>query len=155
MIRQATTEDILRMVWLSDQRRTAYQQYQPTFWRKAADANEKQHLYFETLMERADYLALVHETDGEIDGFVIAGFIPSPPVYDPAGATCLIDDFAVSNTRLWATAGRALLTAVTEWAQENGAAQMVVIAGHHDEQKRKMLADQPYSIASEWWVSDI
>ena len=155
MIRPATIEDVPRMVALSDQRRTAYQQYQPTFWRKAADANEKQQVYFETLLERADYLALVHEANGEVEGFVIAGFIPTPPVYDPAGATCLIDDFAVSNMRLWATVGRALLDAASTWARDNGAAQMVVIAGHHDELKRKMLAGQPYSIASEGWVSDI
>jgi GNAT superfamily N-acetyltransferase len=155
VIRQATAEDVPRMVALSDQRRTAYQQYQPTFWRKAADANEKQRAFFEALLERADYLALVYEGDDEIDGFVIAGFIAAPPVYDPAGATCLIDDFAVSHTRLWATAGRALLDAASAWARENGAAQMVVITGHHDKLKRKMLADRPYSIASEWWVSDI
>lgn len=155
MIRQATIEDIPRMVALSDQRRTAYQQYQPTFWRKAADASEKQQVFFETLLERADYLSLVHESDGEIDGFLIAGFIPAPPVYDPVGETCLIDDFAVRNTRLWVTVGRALLDAASEWARENGASQMVVISGHHDELKRKMLAERPYSIASEWWVSDI
>ena len=157
MIRQADTDDVAHMVALSDQSRTAYQQYQPTFWRKAVDANEKQQSFFETLLQRADYLSLIHETDGAIDGFIIAGFITAPPVYDPAGETCIVDDFVVNNSQLWATAGRALLGAVTEWARENGASQVVVITGHHDEQKRKLLAEheQPYSIASEWWVSDI
>lgn len=155
MIRQATLDDVSHMVALSDQKRSAYQQYQPTFWRKAADANEKQQEYFQALLERADYMMLVHEQEGVVDGFVIAGFIPSPPVYDPEGGTCLIDDFAVSNAQLWATVGRALLKEASDWAQQNGAVQMVVIAGHHDELKRKMLADQPYSIASEWWVSEL
>jgi hypothetical protein len=42
-------------------------------------------------------------------GFLIATLIPAPPVYDPGGRTCLIDDFVVIPAANWLTTGVELL----------------------------------------------
>jgi hypothetical protein len=87
-IRRATQADVEPMVALSDLKRTQYEQYAPTFWRKAADANERQAAFFAHLLDRDQVIALVHETGDQLDGFIIAGIREAPPVYDPGTAIC-------------------------------------------------------------------
>ena len=82
-------------------------------------------------------IALVHESAGSIDGFVIAALMDAPPVYDPGGLTCLIDDFVVADGRDWQTIGLALLAEANRQARERGAAQTVVVCGHQDQPKSK------------------
>ena len=154
-IRPARLSDVPAMVDLSEQKRTQYQQYQPTFWRKASDAWEKQRPFFEHLVQRDDVITLVCEQDGKIEGFIIADFVKAPPVYDPGGPTCRIDDFCLADESHWETVGRALLNEVQRLAQEQGAAQTVVVCGHRDAPKRVMLATLGFSIASEWYVCDV
>jgi GNAT superfamily N-acetyltransferase len=143
------------MVDLSEQKRREYQAYQPRFWRKAADSREKQLPFFERLIENDRVIALVHELSGSIDGFVIASLMDAPPVYDPGGMTCLIDDFVVAAAGNWTTVGEALLAAANQEAKARGAVQTVVVCGHRDGPKRAMLAEGGFSIASEWYVREI
>lgn len=100
-IRPAQPYDVPAMVDLSEQKRTQYQQYQPTFWRKADDAREKQRPFFEHLVQRDDVITLVYEQDGKIEGFIIADFVNAPPVYDPGGPTCRVDDFCLADEGHW------------------------------------------------------
>jgi GNAT superfamily N-acetyltransferase len=150
-IRRARTADVSRLVDLSEEKRLQYQAYQPRFWRKAPDSREKQLPYFERILAADRVSALVHERDGAIDGFVIATLLDAPPVYDPGGLTCLIDDFVAAEAT-WDTVGAALLAAVDREAKARGAVQMVIVCGHLDQPKRRMLADGAFSIASEWYV---
>jgi|SRR5947209_13355041 len=154
-IRHARREDAPAMVDLSERKRIEYQGYQPRFWRKAADSRAKQLPFFERLIESDRVIALVHEEAGSIDGFVIASLMDAPPVYDPGGQTCLIDDFAVGAASDWATVGKELLAAAAQSARERGAVQTVVVCGHRDEPKRSMLAEGGFSLASEWYVREI
>lgn len=154
-IREARSEDAAAMVELSERKRVEYQTYQPRFWRKAADSREKQLPFFERLIESDRVIALVHEASGQIDGFVMASLVEAPPVYEPGGLTCLIDDFVVHDGSDWTTTGKALLSAAARAAHARGAVQMVVVCGHQDEPKRHMLRDEDYSIASEWYVREI
>jgi GNAT superfamily N-acetyltransferase len=140
---------------LSEQKRAAYEAFQPVFWRKATESRAAQTPYFEELIRRDNILALVHETDGAIDAFVIAALVPAPSVYDPGGLTCMIDDFCVCEASDWEAAGRALLNRVAALAVERGAAQAVVVCGHLDQPKRAMLAAAGFGIASEWYVKPI
>jgi hypothetical protein len=151
-IRPATLRDVSIMIAMSEAFRTQLQQYQPVFWRKAADSAEKQTPYFEKLVQDESVITLVHETDTKVDGFIIAGFMEAPPVYNPAGLTCLVDDFCVDE---WATTGRALLDLAMEEAKARGAVQIVVICPHLDEAKRAMLRGKDLTIASEWYVRGI
>jgi GNAT superfamily N-acetyltransferase len=143
------------MVDLSEQKRLQYQSYQPTFWRKAADSREKQLPHLERQLSSDRAIALVHEQDGAIDGFLIATLIEAPPVYDPGGLTCVIDDFVVAEARDWQSTGTALLAEANRQAGSRGGVQTVVVCGHQDQPKRRMLAASGFSIASEWYVREI
>lgn len=154
-IRNAQVADVPRMVELSERKRTEYEQQQPIFWRKAQGSASAQSSYFEHLLTLENIIALVYERDGTINGFVIAGLHSAPPVYDPGGLTCDIDDFAVVHPSLWNSVGRALLDRAIAEARARNAVQVVVVTGGHDVHKRETLAAMGLSLASEWWVSEI
>jgi|HubBroStandDraft_5_1064220.scaffolds.fasta_scaffold71384_2 GNAT superfamily N-acetyltransferase len=148
-IRIAAANDIPRMVELAAEKRTEYESYQPVFWHPADDARTKQKPFFEYLLRQAKVIALVHDDAGIVDGFVIATPVPAPPVYNPGGPTCFIDDFTVAKTAHWEDVGRALLREALRIAKERGAAQAVVVCGHLDEPKRAFLRSEDLNIASE------
>ena len=154
LVRPAQLADLPDILDLAEKKRSEYATYQPIFWRIAPDAREKQRPYFEQLITRENVIMLVYETEAQITGFIVAALIASPPVYDPGGATCSIDDFCVSGS-LWQTAGAALLTEVMQQALQRGAAQTVVVCGHLDQPKREMLAQSGFSIATEWYVQGL
>jgi hypothetical protein len=79
---------------------------------------------------------------------VIARLEPAPPVYDPGGPACTIDDFGADNV----TTARELLVGVRRWATKRGATQLVMIAAHGDATTRALLKDEGLTLASEWWV---
>ena len=151
--RAATAADIPALVALSDQRRQHYAQYQPVFWRPVADARERHEPFLRSLLTQDNVIARVHERgDGTVDGFVIATLVPAPPVYDPGGLTCGIDDFCIDDASDWPTIGKRLLADVMAEAKTRGASQVVVVCGHLDQPKRTMLAAAGLTIASEWYV---
>lgn len=152
MVRPAQPDDIPRMAELADLKRTEYERFSPTFWRKAEGAVEGQKAFFGTLLERPSTIALVWD-EGGVDGFIIGSVVPPPPVYNPGKNVCVVDDFVVSSPATWATVGAALLNAVQEQAKEQGANLSVVICGHLDEPKRAMLRANGFAIASEWYVN--
>ncbi len=155
-IRKAETNDIPGIAELAEQRRLQYQHYQPQFWRKAEDAQEKHTFLLESLLKREDVIMLVHEESTRaIDGFIIADFVEAPPVYNPGGPTCRVDDFCVASGNLWESTGLELLNEVIRKAKEHGAAQSVVVFGHLDQPKRTLLDQMGYSIASEWYVHNL
>lgn len=154
-IRPATQDDLPRLLDLADQRRADYERAQPRFWRRAADAVERQRPYFARQLADERIIALVHERDGVVDGFIIGMLITAPPVVDPGGDTCLVDDFCVADLADWPTVGAALLAATRERALALGAVQIVAISGHHDASKRAMLAASGHAIASEWWLAPV
>ncbi|GHO56574.1 GNAT family N-acetyltransferase [Ktedonobacter robiniae] len=154
-IRKASADDVPRMLDLAEQRRQEYAHYQPVFWKPATDAREKQSAWFAQLVRRENIVTLVYERDGEVIGFVIANFVPSPPVYDVPGLTCNVDDFCVATHEDWLHYGRKLLEAVMEEAKQRGAAQIVVVCAHLDHAKRSMLSDAGLTIASEWYTTPL
>lgn len=153
--RPATPEDVPAMLSLAAQKRAEYERYAPTFWRRAADAEEKQKPFFESLLQKPNVIALVYESDGEICGFVIAWITSAPPVYNPGGKVCSIDDFTVADSDDWPSVGAALLGEAGAWAKAQGAVLSVVVCGHLDEPKRQMLREQGFVVASEWYVNPL
>lgn len=152
-IRPAALSDVDAVVSFAAARRAQYQGYQPTFWRPAADAAARQRPYLAGLVEDPAVITLVAVADhDEVIGFVIATVTQAPPVYDPGGLTCMVDDFTVADPRNWDTIGVDLLRAVSHTAAKRGAAQVVVVTAHLDEAKRAALAASGLSLASEWWV---
>ena len=151
-IRAATAGDVPALVDLSERKREQYARFQPLFWRKAADSRERHSTYLAGLLTRGQHLALVSEAAGALDGFLIAELRPAPPVYDPGGLTCLVDDFVVADEARWDDVGSALLRRAGEEARRRGAVQLVVVCAHLDGPKRAMLASAGFSVASGWHV---
>jgi len=152
-VRPASLGDVEAVVELAAARRAHYETYQPVFWRPAADAAARQRPHLAGLVEDPEVITLVAVADhDEVMGYVIATVAPAPPVYDPGGLTCMVDDFTVADPRDWDTVGVALLRAVSHAAAGRGAAQVVVVTAHLDEAKRAALAGSGLSVASEWWV---
>lgn len=154
--RAATTVDVERMVELADTARREYEPHAPVFQRPARNASDVHRPWLSRLVEDPDVGTFVHEDpNGAVDGFVIITTVSAPPVYDPGGLSSLIDDFVVSSPERWVTTGSVLLDAATAWAREQGAVQVVVVAGPHDQPKRAVLQDAGLYVASEWFTAPL
>jgi hypothetical protein len=141
------------MATLASMRREQYAEYRPVFWRPAVDAQDKQRPYVAKLVAHDEVICLVSEEADRVTGFLIATLMPAPPVYDPGGLTCQIDDFVVVTAARWPTTGVQLLRAGLAEAARRGAIQAVVVTGHLDQPKRQALQACRLQIASEWWVT--
>jgi GNAT superfamily N-acetyltransferase len=151
-IRPAVPADIDAIVPMASARRLQYAGYQPVFWAPAANAEERHRPFLTRLVNDPDVISLVAAESGTLTGYIFATIGTAPPVYDPGGKTCQVDDFAVAPGR-WASTGARLLSAAIEQAAERGAVQTVVVTGHLDSDKRDVLRACGLSIASEWWVT--
>jgi hypothetical protein len=143
------------MIKIAEIERVDLAKYSPVFWRKSPDASEKQTPFFHSMLGRENTIALVCEEDGVIVGFVFAGIGNAPPVYDPGGLVCVIDDYGLASEDLWPTVGKALLDEALTQAKERGAVLCVVICPHLDIPKRTMLQQHGLGISSEWYVGPI
>jgi len=151
-IRVAQQTDVDAMTSLASIRREQYARYQPRFWRPAADAVHKHRPYLAGLVANPHVITLVSEDGGQLTGFLIATLAAAPPVYDPGGLTCQIDDFVVPDAE-WLTTGVQLLRAGLAQAARDGAVQAVVVTAQLDHPKREALRACGLEVASEWWVT--
>ena len=141
------------MAELAEQKREEYRAHAPVFHRPKDGAREVHEPYLAALVEDGDNVTLVHEAaDGHVDAFLVAMLFPAPPVYDPGGSTCSVDDFVVESPELWETAGRALLERAFAATRQRGAVQSVVVCGPQDEPKRTLLRSMGHDVASEWFT---
>jgi hypothetical protein len=154
-VRRATTTDLDAMVALIESHRDKLQQWQPVFWRRVENSAELTHQYFQHLLKQERVLALVSETDLKVVGFLFGLVIDAPPVFDPGGKTCLVDDFAVASDELWATAGEEMLVYTRIWAKEQGAAQTVVITPMAYDEKLGFLKGRQMIPSASWWVEQL
>jgi GNAT superfamily N-acetyltransferase len=152
LIRPAVPDDVGAIAAMASARRSQYARYQPVFWAPAPGSEELHKPYLAKLVSDENVITLVAEESGTVTGFVIAMITGAPPVYDPGGQTCQIDDFAVAPGR-WDSTGTQLLKAALERAAERGAVQAVVVTANLDADKREALRACGLSIASEWWVT--
>jgi Acetyltransferase (GNAT) family len=153
--RPATQDDVGAVAALAALRRQDCELQQPRFWRQAEDALAQHSSYLHQLVGDHEHIFLVTEDDTHLIGFAIGRLVAAPPVYDPGGPTCLIDDFAVESPDAWELAGLALLRDVSRVARDRGAVQVVVVAARHDEPKRRALTEAGLTPASEWWLGTI
>ncbi|MCP9487245.1 MAG: GNAT family N-acetyltransferase [Gaiellaceae bacterium MAG52_C11] len=153
-VRTGRAEDASRIAQLAELKREQYETYAPVFHRPKPDTRELHASFLASQVEIIErHVALVHEADdGHINGFLIATIVPPPPVYDPGGLTCLVDDFVVDPPSLWASAGRELLDEATRISKQKGAVQTVVVCGPQDAPKRAMLVASGHAVVSEWFT---
>jgi hypothetical protein len=156
MIRKATTQDVPEIARLSALKRRQYESYQPLFHKEAEGALEKQVLFLGDSIAKDHLIALVHEVNGKaINGFIIGTLVNAPPVYNPGGKVCLVDDFMVEESSLWATVGVSLLNRVIDLGKEKGAVLANVVCGPLDRPKREMLGKFGFDVATESHVKPI
>jgi len=151
-IRAADPGDVEQLVEIARARRDQYGRYQPRFWRPAADAVHRQREFFAGLLQSNSTGALVAVREARVIGFAIMHYVDAPPVYDPGGKTCMVDDLTVALDADWPGVGSLLLAAVRRMARQRGAVQVVVVTAHLDAVKRAMLQRAGLSLASEWWT---
>jgi GNAT superfamily N-acetyltransferase len=151
-IRRATDTDIPNMAAIAETKRIEYEGYSPVFWRRAPDSSPKQERYLQSLLLGTDVMALVAQTGDSLAGFIIGALTMAPPVYNPGGAVCIVDDFVVARPEEWQAVGSALLAAMTQEAQARGAVLMVVVYAQRDQAKRALLQEAGCAVASEWHV---
>ena len=73
-----------------------YEHYQPIFWRVAPSARDNHLGFLAKVLANERTIALVwEEPPGTVEGFIIANIIAAPPVYEPGGPTCMVDDYWV------------------------------------------------------------
>ena len=155
-VRRASLADLDGLLGIASARRTAYAEYQPRFWRPAPDAADRQRAYFTAMLDDDKALVLTAtENDAGLHGFAIGRLVPAPPVYDPGGVSCVVDDFAVADPDEWSTIGSVLFDALRSWAASRDAAQMIVVTARLDEPKRAALRSRGLTVASEWWVGSV
>jgi len=151
-VRDATAADLDYIVELAATKRAQYAAYQPVFWRPADNARDKHRLFFGAILSREGVWLLVAESEGRRVGFAYASLVPAPPVYDPGGKVCFIDDYAVDRPELWESAGRALAEAAFERAKPLGAVLGNIVVSPRDTDKRSLIEAMGFSVAAEWHV---
>jgi GNAT superfamily N-acetyltransferase len=154
-IRKSKASDLDAIVVLVERNRRQYQKYQPTFWRKAANSAEITRGFFTKLLSEPETFFLVALEGSQMLGFLIARKFPAPPVFDPGGATYLVDDFCVLEPHHWLTIGEALLSHASTLIHEAGAAQILVVGADRDLAKAEMLRRSDLTIASNWWTKPL
>ncbi len=154
-IRNASSEDAPQCVGLVEARRNEYENYQPRFWKKATTSASSTLPWFEKLFADERNVCLVAVESLSVVGFLIAREFPSPPVYDPGGATALIDDFCVAAKDRWQDAGAELLQHAKSELNRRGFAQVVVVGARQDAAKTEFLSQADLSLASTWWTTAV
>jgi hypothetical protein len=154
-VKRANLDDLDLLLAIASGCRTAYAEYQPRFWRPAPDAAERQRAYFTAMLDDDKALVLTATEDADLRGFAIGRLVSAPPVYDPGGVSCVVDDFAVAAPDEWSTIGSVLFDALRSWAASRDAAQMIVVTARLDEPKRAALQSRGLTLASEWWVGSV
>jgi GNAT superfamily N-acetyltransferase len=153
LIRAATAGDLDAVVELAAAARAGHATHQPVFWRPAADARDRHRPFLAGQIADEDVISLVATDHDAVVGFAVGVLHPAPPVYDPGGPTCTVDDFTVDDPARWATTGTALLRQVCSRAAALGAVQVVVVVGDHDHAKQAALAAAGLTAASQWWTA--
>lgn len=142
-IRPLTAADVPRVLELGEQKRREYAVYSPVFWRMSPLPRQTFAPYMQAQVTDSHTIALAHETDGKVDGFVLAN------------ARGGIDDYSVAAPSLWPTVGADLLGAAGEAAQKKGIKSLRVVCAAGDIPKRTMLAAQGFTLATDWYVKPL
>jgi GNAT superfamily N-acetyltransferase len=152
LVRAATPSDVTAMAALAEAKRELYKDQAPPFQRPAEGARAAHEGFLPKMLERDEFIVLVHE-DGStaVDGFVAARVGSAPPPFGD-GPLFHVDDFAVASPDRWSSVGAALLREVTALAIERGAQTAIVVTGPAsvDRPKNEFLRSAGLAVGAEW-----
>jgi hypothetical protein len=106
--------------------------------RPTVKANPPDHTQSPT---EADTFTLSHGTNT-----LRAISVPAPPVYDPGGPVCLVEEWSGDE---------ALLAEAEQTAAERGTVLVRVVCPHADQSRAKLLTRRGYAVASEWYTAPL
>lgn len=138
-MRPITSRDVPWVCELMARRRERYAEYSPVFWHPADDAVERHRPYVEYCVADGKFVALRSD-----NGFVLGELRDD--------GDCSIEDFAVTDDALWATEGRALLSAAWDEARGRGATRCRVVTARRDTALVEMLESCGLAAVEAWWV---
>ena len=142
-IRPLIAADVPRVLELGEQKRRQYAAYSLVFWRMSPLPRETFGPHLQSQIENSQVVALAHDRNGTLDGYVLAN------------AQGYIDDFTVAKPELWPTVGADLLRAAGAAAQKKGISSLLVVCGAGDLPKRTMLAAQGLTHTTDWFVKPL
>lgn len=154
-IRKVVPGDATRIAELCESERRRYSAGYANYYAPAADYAEKKRLAVLGLIADDASIALVHESNGELDGVFLGRMVAAPPVYDPGGKVCLFDEFVVDGDAAWSRAGSALIDAVDGRIRDLGGVLLIIECMHAAAAKRDLLSSIGFTIASDWLCRDI
>ena len=152
-VRQGMESDLPALVEMIEARRREYEAYVPVFWRKAADSAATTLPYVASLLAQDTATVLVATDADRFLGFLIAMPVPTPPVYDPGGATVLIHDFCVAEPSLWPAVNCRLVEHARQVGREASWRHVAVVCGQADVPQSDLLRSTDLSLASTWWTA--
>jgi len=147
-----TSDDVSDIVGLCETARLRLQEYQPVFWRKAADSAEKQAGFLRYLIDQKSITTLVHRGSSGIDGVVTAATRGGDFLYELRPSACYTDDFALADESYWETLGAELLKAIVSLERAKGALYSQVICPHLNLEKGRMLQTLGYRLGHQWFT---
>ncbi len=107
---------------------------------------------YRELCDRPDCTTLVAAQDGRIEGYALAmPALPAPPVYEPGGTTCLVDELEAARPEIRA----ALLYAIEGAAREAGDVQVLLACAARDRAKRAVLDARGYRWPVDWFSAPL
>lgn len=153
--RPATLGDIGGMVALIEARRERLARYQPVMWARAPHAADASSGWYTILLSQPDTIAMVAHDEAGLAGMAIALLQSPPPVYQPGGPVCFLDDFASVEGPRGDRAALVLLDAITAEGRRRGAALMIAVAAAADETLAGLLRLRGLAPASQWWAKPL
>ncbi len=100
----------------------------------------------------SDLLCLVTEGGPGLVGYALAKpGVPSPPVYDPGGTTCFVDELELAPGGDPAGVAERLLGALEVAARQAGDVQLLVTCGRSERVKRDQLDARRYRWPADWY----
>ena len=105
---------------------------------------------YRAMIEDRGIISLV----GEADGYAIGRpGLPAPPVYDPGGTTCLVDDLDLGES--WPGCGPDLLAGLEAAARAAGDVQLLIACDRRESGKKEALEARGYRWPVDWYSREL
>jgi ribosomal protein S18 acetylase RimI-like enzyme len=151
-VRAAKTDDLPSIERIAQQKFAQYARYQPLYYKVAKDSADRHLIYLNGQLKAGQQIMLVHETAGQVDGFLMANIVTPPPVYDQSLHSLVIDDFYFAAPSMWPIAGSMMLDAAEHLGRQRGAVQVVAVSGDDDADKNSFLVAHGLSRSAVWYT---
>ena len=147
-VRPAAIVDVDRIVDLCQVERHRFADGYADFYAVGPNYAAQKRDSITKLIDGGDGLALVHETNGQVDGVILGILVFAPPVYKPPGKVCLLLDFVAPA---WSQPAANLLVAANRRVKDLGGVLFIAECMGSAKGKRHFLTTAGFEVASAWY----